>query len=225
MNIAIIGYGKMGKGIARMLKSGQKLVLTIDAGQDINSVNKKILDSIDIFFEFTTPDAAKENILSIIKLKDRAKIVCGTTGWNVKEIEKDLIEHKALLLHSSNFSVGVKAVASCLNDLSTLISKTKEFKASILELHHIHKKDKPSGTARMLADIIEKNGINCPVESVREGEHVGTHTITFESGFEKIEIKHEAKNRDVFCVGALFAAEWLYKQDRPGLYSFAHTNI
>ena len=222
MNVAIIGYGKMGRGVEKTLKNAQKLVLTIDAGQDINSVSKKTLDSIDVFFEFTTPDAAKNNILSIIKLKKNAKIVCGTTGWNIKEIEKEIIKHEALLLHSSNFSIGIKALASCLNDLSTTISKTKEFNASIIEIHHTQKKDKPSGTARMLAEIIEKSGMKCPIKSIREGEHVGTHTVTFESKFEKIEITHEAKNRDVFCMGAVFAAEWLYEQNKPGIYYFSN---
>jgi 4-hydroxy-tetrahydrodipicolinate reductase len=232
MNIAILGFGKMGQQIAALMKKGQALKLIIDPGKvkgpkgvpvfkDINSTPKKILNSIDVFIEFTEPAQAKKNILSIIKAKKGAKIVSGTTGWNVKDVEKNVKRTGALLLHSANFSLGINTIASVLPVISKTLNKGKGFNTSMTEYHHKHKKDAPSGTAKMLAGIMAKNKTKCPITSVREGTHPGTHIISFDSGYETIEIKHEVRNRDVFCVGTLIGAEWIKGQKKPGSYEFS----
>jgi 4-hydroxy-tetrahydrodipicolinate reductase len=223
MRTAIIGYGRMGQGIERLLGQEHQLLFIVDPKKDPNiktnvivfnkiaEVDPALLNEVDVFFEFTTPDSALSNIKELIKIKPDAKIICGTTSWDTKELEKILNNKKASLLISSNFSIGVKAIRPCLKEISSNLNK-KGFKVELTDLHHKHKKDSPSGTAKMLAKIIEDEGFICPINSIRENEHVGTHTIRFESDFEVIEIKHEAKNRDVFCIGAIRAAEWLKDQ-------------
>ncbi|HOW16959.1 MAG TPA: dihydrodipicolinate reductase C-terminal domain-containing protein [bacterium] len=228
MRTAIIGYGRMGQGIARLLGQEHQLLFIVEPNKDlktstevrvfnrISEVDPSLLNKVDIFFEFTTPDSAFNNIKELIKIRPDSKIICGTTSWDTKELEKLIENKKASLLISSNFSIGVKALKPCLKEISSSLNK-KGFKVELTDLHHKHKKDSPSGTAKMLAKIIENEGLVCPIKSIREDEHVGTHTIRFESDFEIIEIKHEAKNRDVFCIGAIRSAEWL-KDQASGLY-------
>ncbi len=231
MNIAIIGYGKMGQAIARLVNPKHKLRLIIDTAQpdkrpsgvdfatNPTEADPKVINSIDVFFEFSSPLSAQKNITELLRVKKDAKIVCGTTGWDVKTVEEAVKLNKAYLLVSTNFSVGIKALKPCLEELSMSLYK-KGFNASIIESHHKNKKDSPSGTAKTLAEIIKKVGFECPIKSIREDDHVGTHTIKFESEFETIEIKHEAKNRDVFCIGAIYSAEWLSEQQKPGVYFY-----
>jgi 4-hydroxy-tetrahydrodipicolinate reductase len=233
MNIAILGFGRMGQEIAALMKKGQTLKLIIDTGKvkgpkgvpvftDIDSTPKKILNSIDVFIEFTEPAQAKKNILSVIKAKKGAKIVSGTTGWNVRDVEKNVKKGGALLLYSANFSLGINTIASILPVLSKTLNKGKGFNTSMTEYHHKHKKDAPSGTAKMLAGIMEKNKVKCPITSVREGTYPGTHIICFDSEYETIEVKHEVRNRDVFCVGALIGADWINDKKKPGIYEFSN---
>ena len=231
MNIAIIGYGKMGQAIARLASPKHKLCLIIDpsqpheipAGIDFakgpTEAGPKVLNSVDVFFEFSTPLSAQKNITELLKVKKDAKIICGTTGWDVKTVEENVKLNGAYLLVSTNFSVGIKALKPCLEELSTSLFQ-KGFSADITELHHKNKKDSPSGTAKALAEIIKRSGIECPIKSIREADHTGTHMIRFESEFETIEIKHEAKSRDVFCIGAIYSAEWLSEQQKPGVYFY-----
>ncbi|MFH1223020.1 MAG: dihydrodipicolinate reductase C-terminal domain-containing protein, partial [Pseudomonadota bacterium] len=181
MNVGILGYGKMGRGLEKASEGRHKVVVKADSLVELQKIPENTLETVDVFFEFTMPDAAKENILYIIKNKANAKIVCGTTGWDIKEIEKEITKSNAMVMYGSNFSLGVNAVLKTLAELSFLISKTDKFTASIKETHHINKKDKPSGTAKTLAAVIEKAGLKCPITSVREGELIGTHVITFES--------------------------------------------
>ncbi len=211
MNIAIVGFGKIGQAIAKLAQPKHKICLTVDSPKDMENLDPAILSKIDVFFEFTSPEAAASNILSIIKAKNDAKIVCGTTGWDVNSVKSAIERSEAILLVSSNFSVGINVIKPCLKGLANELSD-KGFSASMSDLHHQHKKDAPSGTAKTLAELIESAGMKCPIKSYREGEYVGTHTIRFESEYEVIEIRHEAKNRDVFCMGAIHKAEWLNEQ-------------
>ncbi|MCX6112507.1 MAG: hypothetical protein NTY22_04375 [Proteobacteria bacterium] len=232
MNIGVLGFGKMGKGIASLAGKGQIIKFIVDPVEtngfkqtpifkNIKEVPKKLMDSVDVFMEFTEPGQAKKNILSIIQAGKNVKIISGTTGWNIKEIENDIKSNKAVVLYSSNFSFGINALSSALDHLARSMSKSKNFEASILEHHHKHKKDAPSGTANMLAGILDKNGFNCSITSVRTGLHPGMHTIYFDSEYETIEITHEVKDRKVLCAGVLMAAEWITKQKKPGIYNFS----
>lgn len=227
MNIAIIGFGKMGRSIAKFAQKKHKICLIVedirpdDLPQgtvhlkNIGDADQALLGSVDVFFEFTTPSSAEKNVLDIIKAKDNAKIICGTTGWDVEKVRGTVEKSNAILFVSSNFSIGVNTLKPCLKGLSQVLSK-EGFTASMVDLHHQNKKDAPSGTAKTLASIIEAEGIKCPIQSFREGDYVGTHTIRFESEFEVIELKHIAKNRDVFSIGALNKAEWLKSQSSSG---------
>ena len=231
MNIAIIGYGRMGQSISRLINPKHELKLIVDINkpqkvQDgviylkkISEIDKGLLDKIDVFFEFTQPDSAKDNITELLKLKEGIKIVCGTTGWDTKSINDMVYKTKATLMISSNFSIGITSLIKPLQEISKSLAN-KGFKASIKDLHHKDKKDSPSGTAKMLAEIIEQQGFECPIESTREDDHVGTHVIRFESNLEVIKIKHKAKDRDVLAMGAIYGAEILKGQNRPGVYSF-----
>jgi len=221
MNVAIIGTGKMGQGLKAMLPNGWKLVLACDLQNPLQKVSKEALANVDIFFEFTEPGACKKNINSICSAQKGAKIVCGTTGWDSSEVKEKVLGADALLLHSANFSIGVKAINNLIPDLTKALSAKNGFTASISEYHHVHKKDSPSGTAKMLAATIEKNGQKCPIESFREGEIAGIHIIKFKSEFETIEIKHEVSSRQVFCAGAIAGAQWLIGQNEPGIYTFS----
>lgn len=236
MKIALIGYGKMGQAIAKNIAETNSINIVIDPqiktgatlpGKNtifmnkISDIPKDLLSNIDVFIELTSPESALSNIKEIIRLKENAKIVCGTTGWNIKSISEDIEKEKALLLYSSNFSLGISIVSKLLSLITKDLKKLDNFEASMVEYHHKNKKDAPSGTARMLADIIEDKGLACPISSVRAGHYPGTHSICFDSKFETIEIKHTARNRDLFCEGILISADWLSKQTRPGLYKFS----
>jgi len=232
MNIAILGFGKMGKGILSIIGKNHSVQFIVDPNETkaikkvlsfkaIEDVSKKLLDKVDVFIEFTEPKQAKNNILSIIKIKKKAKIISGTTGWDIKGLENEVKKKGAVVLYGSNFSFGIKALSSALDVLSRSIFRTKDFEASILEHHHKHKKDSPSGTANMLADIMDKNGFACSITSVRAGSHPGMHTIYFDSEYETIEITHEIKDRKVFCSGVLLASEWIIKQKKAGIYKFS----
>jgi 4-hydroxy-tetrahydrodipicolinate reductase len=238
MNIALIGYGKMGKAITKALppyainiivdplfnnedklsinKSNKEVLLL----NKISDIPKEKLKNIDVFIEFTNPDSALANIKELIKIKDNAKIVSGTTAWNIKALGEILNKTQALVLHSSNFSLGINIISKALNSIARDLKNLGSFDASMVEYHHKNKKDAPSGTAKTLAKIIEEQDLACPVSSVRSGHYPGTHSICFDSDLETIEIKHTARSRDLFCKGVLISAEWLSKQKKPGLYSF-----
>jgi len=220
MKVAIVGYGKMGKGLASLMPKDWELSLVCDVDNPLLQAPKDQISSIDVFFEFTEPKISKENITFICETKKGAKIVCGTTGWNVSEVKDTVLRTKSLLLYSANFSLGINVLNNLLGALSSSLTSKNGFETSITEIHHVHKKDIPSGTAKLLASTIEEKGQKCPITSIREGEYPGTHIIQFKSEFETVEIKHEVSSRQVFCAGAILSAKWLMEQKGPGIYSF-----
>ena len=221
MNIAIIGYGKMGQGIASLMPKDWTLKLKCDIDNPLERLKKEELSGIDLFFEFTEPGVSKNNIRFICEAKKGAKIVSGTTGWDVTEIKDTIVKSGSMLLHSANFSLGINTINSILGTLSASLNKKNGFGTSMTEYHHKNKKDSPSGTAKLLAATIEGKGEKCPITSIREGEHPGIHIIQFKSEFETIELKHEVSSRQVFCAGAILSAQWLLKQKNSGIYSFS----
>ena len=237
MKIALIGYGKMGhmiEGIA--LERGHEIVGIIDptlVNGDCSLVtdfDSEEFRSADVAIEFTTPATAKENVLRA--WAQNVPVVCGTTGWKPEELRVEGLElrevdsrklivdsktGKTMLVWSSNFSVGVNIFFDLNKQLAAAMKAQPQYTPSITEIHHIHKLDKPSGTAKTLAEQIEnelpslQGGAEgrLPIESIREGEVPGTHEVKWDSEEDTIIITHIAKGRRGFALGAVLAAEEL----------------
>lgn len=201
MKIGLIGYGKMGHMIENVaLERGHTIVARIDVGDAFD------LKDAEVAIEFTTPATARENILRA--WAQNVPVVCGTTGWDAVElIEEDKRLHeKPMLVWKSNFSVGVNIFFELNKWLAGEMAQQPQYSPSITEIHHIHKLDKPSGTAKTLAEQI---GTDVVIESIREGEVPGTHEVKWDSEEDTIVITHIAKGRRGFALGAVLAAEKL----------------
>ncbi len=210
MNIAIIGYGKMGKAVEKIAKQrGHTIKLKIN-------IESKNIDyaGIDVAIDFSSPESAPELIQE--SLKNKVPTVSGTTGWLEKmpQIENLCQLNDTAFLYSSNFSIGMNLFFELNKQLNRLICSHKQYQASMTEIHHIHKLDAPSGTALSLKEDIDSS---FEIESVREGEVPGTHIINYNSEIDSIEIKHEAHNRNGFAFGAVLAAEWI--NNKKGIFS------
>ena len=205
MRIAIIGYGKMGHMIeAVALERGHEVVARIDAGDAFD------LNGAEVAIEFTTPLTAKENILRA--WAQGVPVVCGSTGWDAAALmeEDKRIHTKPMLIWKSNFSVGVNIFFDLNKYLAKQMHQQPQYTPSITETHHIHKLDKPSGTAKTLAQEIEMSqSRDVEITSIREGEVPGTHVVTWDSEEDTIVITHIAKGRRGFALGAVLAAEEL----------------
>ena len=211
MKIAIIGYGKMGHMIEEVaLSRGHEIVATIDAGDAFE------LNGADVAIEFTTPATAEANIRAA--WAQGVPVVCGSTGWNAAALmdEDRRIHDKQMLVWSSNYSVGVNIFFDINQLLAEKMSEQPQYTPSITETHHIHKLDKPSGTAKTLAEQIRDIDISkyrsiedLKIESIREGEVPGTHEVKWDSEEDTIVITHIAKGRRGFALGAVLAAEAL----------------
>lgn len=210
MNIAIIGYGKMGKAVEKIAKQrGHTIKLKIN-------IESKNIDyaGIDVAIDFSSPESAPELIQE--SLKNKVPTVSGTTGWLEKmpQIENLCQLNNTAFLYSSNFSIGMNLFFELNKQLNRLICSHKQYQASMTEIHHIHKLDAPSGTALSLKEDIDSS---FEIESIREGEVPGTHIINYNSEIDSIEIKHEAHNRNGFAFGAVLAAEWI--NNKKGIFS------
>ena len=217
MKIALLGYGRMGKAIEKTAKNrGHEIVARIDKDQIEGT-----LEHANVAINFSIPDAAVNNIFSA--LSKAIPVVCGTTGWleNFKKVSDFTVKNKTAFLYASNFSIGVNLFFKLNEQLVKMMNNQSDYKVSIEEIHHIHKLDTPSGTAITLAEGIIENSESSDwslsadksdeiqIDTIREGEVPGTHTITYESSIDAISIKHEAHNREGFALGALIAAEWI----------------
>ena len=207
MKIALIGYGKMGHMIEEVaLSRGHEIVARIDMGDAFE------LNGADVAIEFTTPLTAKENILRA--WAQGVPVVCGSTGWDAASlIEEDKrIHEKPMLIWKSNFSVGVNIFFDLNKELASAMKDQPQYTPSITETHHIHKLDKPSGTAKTLYNDIMSAAEplnDVMIESIREGEVPGTHEVKWDSEEDTIIITHVAKGRRGFALGAVLAAESL----------------
>jgi 4-hydroxy-tetrahydrodipicolinate reductase len=224
LKIALVGYGKMGKRIAEMAPGmGHDVCLVIDKEEDWESHAPR-LKLCDVAIEFSTPDAAFSNVIRL--LDAGIPVVSGTTGWDERLPEaKAHAEKRGVgLMVASNFSIGMNLFFALNRNLAGMMASHPDYAVSLKEVHHVHKLDAPSGTAKTLAsDLIaihpaydgwlpEENHSGAtviPVKSVREGEVTGIHEITFISGCDRITISHEAFNRDGFATGAMAAAAWI----------------
>jgi 4-hydroxy-tetrahydrodipicolinate reductase len=231
MNIALIGYGRMGHEIETVaVKRGHSIKLIVDQ-DNVNDLNSSNLKDIDAVIEFTTPASAYDNICKC--LIERVPVVSGTTGWleRYKDAAELCISKKTAFIHSSNFSIGVNLLFRLNSELAKQMALYNDYKPSIEEIHHTRKLDAPSGTAIMLAEGIidnhpeykkwcfEKDKTdNCiPVGSIREGDVPGIHTVTWDSEIDTISLKHSAKNRKGLALGAVVAAEFIHS--RKGVFT------
>lgn len=218
MNIAIFGYGKMGRKISEhAAKMGHKIIIKADSK---NPASKSNLSNIDVVIDFSTPNTAFENIS--YALKNNIPVISGTTNWLKKldEIHKLCNNIDGAFLHSSNFSIGVNIFFDINRRLAELMKK-QDYKVSISETHHLEKIDSPSGTAITISNEIKKikKDIKIPITSLREADEIGTHEVKYISEIDSISLHHKANKRDGFALGALIAAEWII--NKKGIFTFA----
>lgn len=223
--------GKMGNRILVLASqdSDFKITLAIErlghpllgdkvAGMEVVSYWEMIKD-IDVLVDFTAPEATFEHLDHCVKFKKA--IVIGTTGFTQEQ--KDQIAQaskKIPVVFSPNMSIGVNLLFAFVRQAAAQL--TSEYKISMKEAHHIHKKDAPSGTAKFLAQIIreERGEVDVDIKSIREGEIIGDHEVVFESPWDTIKLSHSAKTRDIFALGALAAVKFVVTK-RNGLYGMA----
>ena len=226
MKIGIIGYGKMGKAIEKVAIDRGHLISFKTNNCDLNLIN-----DVDVTIEFSTPESAFTNIKNCID--SNVPVVSGTTGWleDLDDIKKLCDKKNGSFLYASNFSLGANLFFELNKNLAHLMSDMNQYKTSIDETHHIHKVDKPSGTAITLADDIisnsryknweldsnSKHKIN--INSTRKKEVSGVHKVVYSSENDIISIKHEALNRNGFALGAVISAEWLV--NKKGCFSIS----
>lgn len=173
---------------------------------------------LDCLIDFTLPGPTMEHVRSCAE--KGLPMVIGTTGIDAAGEEKiRQAAEKIPIVFSPNMSVGVNLLFKIVGEAARVLGKTFDIKVD--ETHHVHKKDSPSGTAKMIGRVIkDSSGVDAPIEAFREGEVVGNHGIIFDSVFETLEIRHNAKSRDVFAAGALEAAKYIFNKE-PGLYNMA----
>ena len=216
MKVVISGYGKMGRMIEQVL--AQRGIECAGVSEDIASFDNKIAAE-SVCIDFTTPAAIHSNY-KVLADKFKATVI-GTTGWNdIKdEVKQYFGQAGKTMIYSSNFSVGVNLLFAAVDYLTKKMAVNGGYSPYIIEKHHIHKLDAPSGTARTLADIIEDNlGSAVDIQSVRCGEIPGIHTVGFEGVVDRITVTHEAFSRMGFAQGAVEAA---IKADRiSGVHDF-----
>ncbi|MBZ4041843.1 4-hydroxy-tetrahydrodipicolinate reductase [Flavobacterium hibisci] len=225
MKIALLGYGKMGQVIERIaLERGHEIVLKKD---EFNTYDG--LSTADVAIDFSVPTAAVANISSCFHAN--VPVVSGTTGWleHYDEVEALCNEKQGGFISSSNFSLGVNIFFGLNEYLAKIMSQFDTYKVSMEEIHHTQKLDAPSGTAISLAKGVIKNSAyanwtmedpksnEIHIEAKRIGDVPGTHTVTYDSIVDSIELKHTAHNREGFALGAVIAAEWL--AGKKGIYT------
>ena len=214
MNILIIGYGKMGKMVEEIaLSKADTIVGIIDKEEDWATFDKNNSFKDVVAIDFSIPSKVLENIEKA--WERNIAIVVGTTGWydKLEKITEKAKQNNKTLFWASNFSIGVFIFNKLNAYLANIMKDYPEYNPSIKEIHHIHKLDAPSGTAITLAQTLAENHNiakeNLNIESIREGEVCGTHTIKYSSVVDDIEITHAAHNRKGFALGAVMVAHWL----------------
>ncbi len=233
MKVALIGYGKMGKEIEKVLPSRGHTV--VGKATEENPLDKNTIKDADVAIDFSTPSAVLSNIDFL--LRNKVPTIVGTTGWNdsYQEVKNQVKQNNGALVHTSNFSIGVNLFFKLNEQLAQLMEPYKEYQPSITEIHHTEKLDAPSGTAISLADgIIEKsqqfqewycpqNKKNTPgahfikIDALREPDVKGVHRIEYQSDIDTLSIQHKAHNRKGFALGAVIAAEWI--QNKTGIFT------
>ena len=234
MNIALIGYGKMGKAIEEIaISRGHSVVVKFNSQNPLESSQ---LRTTDVAIEFSQPDLALKHIK--LCADGQIPIVVGTTAWeeHLPEIINHIDKREASLIYSSNFSIGVNLFFEMNKHLARLMNDKTDYVASITEIHHTQKIDSPSGTAVTLAkDLISNHPTysswkltgqsenmeksDLPISAIREENVPGTHLISYTSEIDTLTIEHQAHNRKGFALGAVIAAEFIHK--KQGVYTMS----
>ena len=231
MNAAVIGYGKMGREIERLLVErghGVRLIVDADNRGDLDAAH---LRGIDVALEFTTPATAYDNIRACIDAG--TPVVSGTTGWTdrLDELKTRCKERGGAFFYASNYSLGVNLLFRLNRQLAEMVGRVGGYDVRIEEVHHTQKKDAPSGTAITLAEEIigrigtKERWVNRPaadpselaIASIREGAVPGIHTVTYTSADDVLTLRHEILNRRTLALGAVIAAEFL--NGKRGVYT------
>ncbi|MFD1551803.1 4-hydroxy-tetrahydrodipicolinate reductase [Putridiphycobacter roseus] len=232
MNIAIFGYGKMGKEIEKILiERGHKVVERITSKSDKSAINTS---NIDVVIEFSSPHAAAANIQFCIDHK--LPIVIGTTGWyeQLDTLKQNCNANQSAMVYGTNFSIGVNIFFTINSALAKIMNANLGYTCTVKEVHHTEKKDAPSGTGITIAeDIIaemdtyqkwenvNKSEISGPevlsLASERLPDVPGTHIVSYENNIDRIDLIHTAKNRTGFALGSVLAAEWI--KNKQGVFS------
>ena len=227
MKIALIGYGRMGRMIEEIARGrGHEIVCRIDVG-NLGDFDSEAFASADVAVEFTAPDVAADNVRRA--MERGVKVVSGSTGWlkgDVLEEMKSRCEEGATLMWSSNFCVGVAIFRAVNRYLAKIMNGFPQYDVNLVETHHVHKMDAPSGTAITLAEqAVEELDRKCRwglretgpdvlrIDDIRRGEVPGIHSVTYDSAEDFIEIKHSAYNRRGFALGAVLAAEFVAENE------------
>ena len=231
MKIVISGYGRMGKEVETIaLKRGHQIIAKIDQPDEWDEFDA-VQSQADVVIDFSQPEVVVNNLKRCFKAG--IPVVTGTTGWDdqMAEVVQACTTQKGTLFYAPNFSIGVNIFFRANQQLAKLMDGAEGYSAMIDETHHIHKLDAPSGTAIKIADgIIGQNkqfkkwvkGLcasqsELSIVSNREGEVTGTHEVIYDSEVDKISLKHEAKNRSGFALGAVLAAEFV--QGKQGAFT------
>jgi len=225
MNIALFGYGKMGKMIEQIaIQRGHNIVAKIDI--DTNELD---FSEMDVAIDFSMPTAAYDNIKQCIK--NNVPIISGTTGW-LDDYDNAVTyckEHKGAFIYASNYSLGVNIFFELNEYLAKMMKNMEQYTVSMEEIHHTQKLDAPSGTAITLAEGVIANSRyknwsldqvsedTIGITSKRVNAVPGTHIVDYQSNVDGIEIKHTAHNREGFALGAVIAAEWIL--GKSGVFS------
>ncbi|SDR66844.1 4-hydroxy-tetrahydrodipicolinate reductase [Christiangramia echinicola] len=228
MNIALLGYGRMGKTIEDIAeKRGHKIVLKVSDDIENHDLSES---NIDVAIDFSIPNAAFKNITTCFK--NNIPVVSGTTGWldDYEKARKICKDENSAFIYASNFSLGVNVFFELNQKLAGMMQGLEDYSVEIEEIHHIQKLDSPSGTAITLAQqILQENSKlkgwqledadedEIPIHAKREENVPGTHTVTYDSSIDKIEITHTAKSRQGFALGAVVAAEYL--KGKSGIFT------
>lgn len=218
MKIALLGYGKMGQTIEKIaISRGHEIVLKIDKDSPAYDIS-----IADVAIDFSIPDSAVSNISNC--LQNNVPIISGTTGWldSFEDMKKLCSQKNGAFIYASNYSLGVNIFFELNSHLAKMMANLDQYNVHIEEIHHKQKLDEPSGTAITLAEDVIKHTKNTqweldkatqensiPISAIRSPEVPGTHTITYNSEVDQIDIKHTAHNRQGFALGAVVAAEWI----------------
>jgi 4-hydroxy-tetrahydrodipicolinate reductase len=224
MKIALLGYGKMGQMIQKVaLERGHDIGLVITELNPEDFTAEKF-QNIDVAIEFSIPEAAADNIKKATSLK--CPVICGTTGWlsHLEEVKKHVISNETGFIYASNYSLGVNIFFALNEKLAQMIAPHQQYQSKLQEIHHTAKLDAPSGTAITLAEgvikyshlydnwalsTVERSQTSLSIEVLRIDPCPGTHSVTYSSEIDDIEIKHTAHTRYGFALGAVIAAEWI----------------
>jgi 4-hydroxy-tetrahydrodipicolinate reductase len=223
LNLALLGHGKMGGAVARIAPErgfDLRLILTIESNPDGVAITEENFRGIDVAIDFTQPDVVVENIRRVAALG--VSLVVGTTGWNERfaEVEKIVAESGIGLVHAANFSIGVQLFYRLAREAAKIFAPYAMYEPYIVEAHHKFKKDAPSGTALELKRRVAPGlpGREIPTSSVRGGYIPGTHEMGFDSEADTVLVRHNARSRQGFAEGALYAARWV--AGKKGMFAF-----